>query len=125
MQDYQARLLALRSSRELRYSYRFGNFSVVYLRISFEAQRRSASTIKVDLLLHISLIFLPEKSSVLLASVYSSLLESCLAYLLKIAALECLSGSEKLTAKSILLSIAGSRSLLRFVAHIKSTFVPD
>lgn len=103
----------------------FGSFSVVSRRMSLEAHRLSASKIKEKLLLQISLMFRPEKSVVLLANISSSLSERCLAYLLKMAALECLSGSEKLTAKSILLSIAGSKSSFLLVAHINSTFVLD
>lgn len=90
-----------------------------------EAHRLSASRLRKLLLLQISLIFLPEKFSVLVANVSSYLSERCFAYLLKMAARECLSGSEKLTAKSILLSIAGSRSSLRLVAHMRRTLVLD
>ena len=70
-------------------------------------------------------MFLPEKSSVFVASSFNSLELRCLAYLLNIYTLDCLSGSEKVTDKSIRLSIAGSRSTFLFVAHINNTLVLD
>lgn len=75
--------------------------------------------------LHTSLMFLPEKPYVYSAKNYNYFSYSCLAYLLKMAALACLSGSENLILKSILLSIAGSRSCFRFVAQISRMSVVD
>ncbi len=70
-------------------------------------------------------MFLPENPSVYSAKNALSSSVRCFAYLLKMAALDCLSGRENCMLKSILLSIAGSRSCFLFVAHTNRTSVVD
>lgn len=72
-----------------------------------------------------SLIFLPEKPSVCSANYALCYEVRCFAYLLNIAALDCLSGKENFTLRSILLSIAASKSCFLFVAQISNTSVVD
>ena len=68
-------------------------------------------------------MFLPDNPSLRSANFSKSLCASCLAYLLNMALLDNLSGSSNLTLKSILLSIAGSKSCFLLVAHINKTSV--
>lgn len=79
----------------------------------------------IQVLLQMSLMLRPENSSVSFANRVSSFSLRCFAYLLKISTRDCRSGREKVTERSILLSMAGSRSILRLVAQISSTFVLD
>ena len=60
---------------------------------------------------------------IILTSFQFVISDNCFAYLLKIAALESLSGRSNLILRSILLNIAASISCFLLVAHIKRTSV--
>lgn len=106
------------SSRDFMYWSSVGSFLSTYFLISLDAHLLSAC-------LHTSLMFLPENPSVYSAKKLKSSSFRCLAYLLKIAALECLSGKANLMLRSILDNIAASRSCFLFVAQISKTSVVD
>lgn len=106
------------SSSDDMYWSKVGSFCSTSFRINFDAHFLSAC-------LQTSLMFLPENPSVSSAKKCRSSSLRCLAYLLKMAALECLSGKANLILKSILLSIAASRSCFLLVAQISNTSVVD
>lgn len=70
-------------------------------------------------------MFLPENPYVCYANIFRFSSVKCFAYLLNIAALDWTSGRSKLMLKSILLSMAGSKSCFLLVAQISITFVVD
>lgn len=100
------------------YWSKLGSFCSTSFLINFEAHFLYAC-------LHTSLMFLPENPSVSSAKKDKSSSLRCFAYREKIAALECLSGKENLMLRSILLSIAASKSCFLLVAQMSKTSVVD